>query len=258
MNDLELAQVLANAADEISLSRYRALDLKIEAKPDRTPVTDADRAVEQKLRDLLKLYRPADSVIGEEFENTGDSQRAWIIDPIDGTANYLRGVPIWATLIALRVDQELVASVVSAPALSRRWWAASGKGAFTRDIDGTVRKLAASGISELADATLSFNSLEQWRDAGYLDQLMELSTRVLRTRAYGDFLSYMFVAEGAIEIASEHDLKIYDIAALVPILLEAGGMISSFSGPLENDTSTVLATNGKLHEKALQILQTDS
>ncbi len=148
--------------------------------------------------------------------------------------------------------------MVSAPALARRWWAASGKGAFTRDIDGTVRKLAASGISELADATLSFNSLEQWRDAGYLDQLMELSTKVLRTRAYGDFLSYMFVAEGAIEIASEHDLKIYDIAALVPILLEAGGTITSFSGPLENDTSTVLATNGKLHEKALQILQTDA
>ena len=126
MNDLELAQVLANAADEIALSRYRALDLEVEAKPDRTPVTDADRAVEQKLRDLLKLYRPADSVIGEEFENTGDSHRSWIIDPIDGTANYLRGVPIWATLIALRVDDELVASVVSAPALARRWWAASG------------------------------------------------------------------------------------------------------------------------------------
>ena len=258
MNDLELAQVLANAADEISLSRYRALDLKVEAKPDRTPVTDADRAVEQKLRDLLKLYRPNDSIIGEEFANTGDSTRNWIIDPIDGTANYLRGVPIWATLIALRVDGELVTSVVSAPALGRRWWATSGKGAFTKDVDGSVRKLAVSGISELPNATLSFNSLEQWRDAGLLGQLLELSTKVQRTRAYGDFLSYMFVAEGAIEIASEHDLKIYDIAALVPILQESGGMITSIVGPLQETTSSVLATNGKLHVKVLQILRTDA
>ena len=208
MNDLELLQVLANAADEISLSRYRALDLKVETKPDKTPVTDADRAVESKLRELIKLYRPNDTVIGEEYENTGESERTWIIDPIDGTANYLRGVPIWATLIGLRIDGEILTSVVSAPALGRRWWASGGKGAFTRDIDGSVRQLKVSGISKLEDATLSFNSLEQWRDAGMLDQLLALSERVHRSRAYGDFLSYMFLAEGAIEIASEHDLKV--------------------------------------------------
>ena len=255
MNDLELLQVLANAADEISLSRYRALDLKVETKPDKTPVTDADRAVESKLRELIKLYRPNDTVIGEEYENTGESERTWIIDPIDGTANYLRGVPIWATLIGLRIDGEILTSVVSAPALGRRWWASGGKGAFTRDIDGSVRQLKVSGISKLEDATLSFNSLEQWRDAGMLDQLLALSERVHRSRAYGDFLSYMFLAEGAIEIASEHDLKVYHIAALVPIIREAGGEITDLLGPLTEETSSLVATNGLIHSQVLNALK---
>ncbi len=255
MNDLELLQVLANAADEISLSRYRALDLKVETKPDKTPVTDADRAVESKLRELIKLYRPNDTVIGEEYENTGESERTWIIDPIDGTANYLRGVPIWATLIGLRIDGEILTSVVSAPALGRRWWASGGKGAFTRDIDGSVRQLKVSGISKLEDATLSFNSLEQWRDAGMLDQLLALSERVHRSRAYGDFLSYMFLAEGAIEIAAEHDLKVYDIAALVPIIREAGGEITDLLGPLTEETSSLVATNGLIHSQVLNALK---
>jgi len=248
MNDIELLQVLANAADDISLARFRARDLVVEAKPDRTPVTDADRAVEGKLRELLKLYRPTDEVIGEEMDKTGDSNRSWIIDPIDGTANYLRGVPIWGTLIALRVDGEITTSIISAPALGRRWWAGKGRGAFTKDIDGSVRKITVSKIAKLEDSTLSFNSLEQWRNQGLLEQLLSLSTEVSRTRAYGDFLSYMFVAEGAIEIASEHDLKIHDIAALVPILTEAGGRITDLQGELTEDSSSVIATNTLLHE----------
>lgn len=255
MNDIELLQVLANAADEISLARFRALDLVIESKPDRTPVTDADKAVEEKIRELLKLYRPTDEVIGEEMAKTGESNRSWIIDPIDGTANYLRGVPIWGTLIALRVDGEVTTSVVSAPAIGRRWWASKEKGAFTRDIDGSVRKLTVSRISKLEDATLSFNSLEQWRDQGMLDELLDLSTEVLRTRAYGDFLSYMFVAEGAIDISSEHDLKIHDIAALIPIIREAGGQISDFGRELHEGSSSVIATNGLLHPAVQEALK---
>ena len=255
MNDIELLQVLANAADDISLARFRALDLVVEAKPDRTPVTDADRAVEGKLRELLKLYRPTDEVIGEEMDKTGDSNRSWIIDPIDGTANYLRGVPIWGTLIALRVDGEITTSIISAPALGRRWWAGKGRGAFTKDIDGSVRKITVSKIAKLEDSTLSFNSLEQWRNQGLLEQLLELSTNVSRTRAYGDFLSYMFVAEGAIEIASEHDLKIHDIAALVPILTEAGGRITDLQGELTEDSSSVIATNSLLHQAVQDALK---
>ena len=255
MNDIELLQVLASAADDISLARFRALDLVVEAKPDRTPVTDADKAVEGKLRELLKLYRPTDEVIGEEMDKTGDSNRSWIIDPIDGTANYLRGVPIWGTLIALRVDGEITTSIISAPALGRRWWAGKGRGAFTKDIDGSVRKITVSKIARLEDSTLSFNSLEQWRNQGLLEQLLELSTNVSRTRAYGDFLSYMFVAEGAIEIASEHDLKIHDIAALVPILTEAGGRITDLQGELTEDSSSVIATNSLLHQAVQDALK---
>lgn len=255
MNDIELLQVLASAADDISLARFRALDLVVEAKPDRTPVTDADKAVEGKLRELLKLYRPTDEVIGEEMDKTGDSNRSWIIDPIDGTANYLRGVPIWGTLIALRVDGEITTSIISAPALGRRWWAGKGRGAFTKDIDGSVRKITVSKIARLEDSTLSFNSLEQWRNQGLLEQLLELSTNVSRTRAYGDFLSYMFVAEGAIEIASEHDLKIHDIAALVPILTEAGGRITDLQRELTDDSSSVIATNSLLHQAVQDALK---
>jgi histidinol-phosphatase len=247
MNNLEFALILADAADEISLARFRALDLNIETKPDRTPVTDADRAVEAKLRDLIAEHRPNERVIGEEFANSGDSDRVWIIDPIDGTANYLRGVPIWASLIALRVKGELVTSVVSAPALGRRWWATKGEGAFTQDVDGSVRQIQVSKIAELENASISFNSIRQWDNAGLLNPLIELTRKVWRDRAYGDFLSYMYLAEGLLEMVSEHGLQLYDIAALVPIVEEAGGKLTALSGELTEDSSSVLATNGLLH-----------
>ncbi|MEY4961541.1 MAG: hypothetical protein RLZZ249_238 [Actinomycetota bacterium] len=247
MNNLEFALMLADAADEISLARFRALDLNIETKPDRTPVTDADRAVEAKLRDLIAEHRPNERVIGEEFANSGDSDRVWIIDPIDGTANYLRGVPIWASLIALRVKGELVTSVVSAPALGRRWWATKGEGAFTQDVDGSVRQIQVSKIAELENASISFNSIRQWDNAGLLNPLIELTRKVWRDRAYGDFLSYMYLAEGLLEMVSEHGLQLYDIAALVPIVEEAGGKLTALSGELTEDSSSVLATNGLLH-----------
>lgn len=248
MNNLDFALLLADAADEISLSRFRALDLNIETKPDRTPVTDADRAVEAKLRDLIAQHRPDERVIGEEFANSGDSDRVWIIDPIDGTANYLRGVPIWASLIALRVRGEIVTSVVSAPALGRRWWASKGEGAFTKDVDGSIRQIQVSRIAELENSSISFNSIRQWDNAGLLNPLIELSRKVWRDRAYGDFLSYMYLAEGLLEMVSEHGLQLYDIAALVPIVEEAGGRLTALSGELTDSSSSVLATNGLLHE----------
>ncbi|MGA1171938.1 MAG: inositol monophosphatase family protein, partial [Aquiluna sp.] len=156
--DLEFALELAQSADEISLSRFRALDLKVETKPDRTPVTDADKAVEERLRAMIADFSPADAVIGEEFGSAAGS-REWIIDPIDGTANFLRGLPIWATLIALRVDGELKLSVVSAPALGRMWWAERGAGAHTKDIDGSKRSLKVSKVTSLEDSYVSFNSI---------------------------------------------------------------------------------------------------
>ena len=252
--DLALAHKLADAADQISLARFRALDLKVETKPDRSPVTDADQAVEQALKAILATDAPADGIIGEEFGVSGSVDRKWIIDPIDGTANYLRGVPVWATLIALSIDQKPVLSVVSAPALGRRWWAAPGIGAFTRDVDGSVRQLAVSGIADLKHASLSYNNLQLWDSYGYLDQLMAMSRQVWRTRAYGDFLSYMYLAEGSLDIVAEHDLKIYDIAALVPIVEIAGGRFTAIDGPLTEASSSVLATNGPLHEASLRTL----
>jgi histidinol-phosphatase len=249
MTDLEFALLLADAADRISLDRFRALDLRVETKPDRTPVTDADRAVEFELRNLIATHRPQDAVIGEEFENTASAERNWIIDPIDGTANYLRGVPVWASLIALRIDGVIVLSVVSAPALGRRWWAERGTGAFTKDIDGSVRTCQVSEVREIKDASISFNSIRQWDQAGLLEPLIELTREVWRDRAYGDFLSYMYLAEGLLDMVSEHDLKIYDIAALVPIVEEAGGKFSALDSELSDTTSSVLASNGHLHQQ---------
>jgi histidinol-phosphatase len=254
-SDLDLAIELANIADAISLERFRALDLHVENKPDRTPVTDADRSVEQAIKKVLNEKVPNDALIGEEFGNAGAASRTWIIDPIDGTANYLRGVPVWATLIALAIDGKPVVSVVSAPALGRRWWAAPEIGAFTKDIDGSVREIKVSAVSDLDDSSLSYNNLQLWDQAGMLSQLTALSRKVWRTRAYGDFWSYMLLAEGALDIVSEHDLKIYDIAALVPIVEQAGGKFSAIEGPLTSETSSVLATNGSLHESVRNSLK---
>lgn len=252
--DLQLALRLADAADQVSLQRFRALDLKVETKPDRSPVTDADKSTEQAIKAILAGERPDDGIIGEEFGTSGSVTRKWIIDPIDGTANYLRGVPVWATLIALSIDGKAVLSVVSAPALGRRWWAAPGLGAWTSDVDGSVRQLAVSGIGQLENASLSYNNLQLWDQFGYLEPLMKLSRQVWRTRAYGDFLSYMFLAEGSVDVVAEHDLKIYDIAALVPIVEQAGGTFGAIDGPLTEDSSSVLATNGKLHQLVMDVL----
>lgn len=252
-DDLALALKLADAADAISLARFRALDLNVETKPDRSPVTDADRAVELAIKEILATQRPDDGIVGEEFGNSGSSSRKWIIDPIDGTANYMRGVPVWASLIALSIDGHAVVSVVSAPALGRRWWAAPGV-AKTSDIDGSVRDLRVSGITDLENASLSYNNLQLWDSYGYLDRLIAMSREVWRTRAYGDFYSYMLLAEGALDIVGEHDLKLYDIAALVPIVEQAGGRFTAIDGPLTEDSSSVLATNSKLHDTVMSKL----
>ncbi|WP_373692895.1 histidinol-phosphatase [Agromyces silvae] len=253
--DLALALDLADRADEISLARFRAVDLEVATKPDRTPVTEADLAVERAIRDRLAELRPTDGVLGEEFGTEGSSVRQWIIDPIDGTANFLRGVPVWGTLIALAVDGTPVVGVASSPALGRRWWASTGHGAWTTDAPGTEpRRIGVSGVSQLADASLSFQSLAQWRDAGHLDRLLALSERVWRDRAYGDLWSYTLLAEGLVDIVGEFDVKTYDLAALMPIVDEAGGRFTSIDGAPGAHHGSALATNGHLHEAVLEAL----
>lgn len=257
--DLALAMECADIADDISLARFLAQDLKIETKPDRTPVTDADQAVETAIRTLLGEKRPAEAVIGEEY---GDSrkpehERYWVIDPIDGTANFLRGVPIWATLIALVEKRggrdEVVAGVVSAPALFRRWYAALGSGAHVIDGVTAPRKISVSQVTALEDASFAYSDLKGWGDRA--TQWQNLLSQSWRSRGYGDFWSHVLVAEGAVDCAAEPSLKLWDMAALDIVVREAGGRMSDLLGVDGPWGSSALTTNGKLHERVLKELE---
>lgn len=252
--DMALALRLADAADSVSLGRFRALDLKVETKPDLTPVSDADRAVEQVLRDVLETERPEDSILGEEFGVTGSSSRRWVIDPIDGTKAFVRGVPVWATLIALMDGDDVLVGVASAPALGRRWWAASGLGAFTRDVDGSERQISVSAVSELQDAWLSYSTGNSWADVNLQDGFDALTRAVWHTRAYGDFWSHLMVAEGCIDLAAEPVVEIYDVAALDVIVREAGGTFTGTDGEPGPQRRSVVTSNGLLHQAALNVL----
>jgi histidinol-phosphatase len=255
-DDLAVALVLAAEADLIAIDRYRAQDLDVQLKPDRSQVTDADTRVERIIREHLAGARPDDAIVGEEFGTAGTSRRQWIIDPIDGTSNFVRGVPIWGALVSLVIDGVPEVGVVSAPALGRRWWAATGHGAWLQADGGEPRRLHVSGIAEISAASFSYNSLKHWDQYGRLDQLVALSRAVERTRAFGDLWSYMLLAEGAIDIAGEFDVKPWDIAALVPIVREAGGRITDADGADALDTLSVLATNGLLHADVIEYLRT--
>jgi histidinol-phosphatase len=257
--DLALALAAAAQADLVSKNRFQAQDLAISTKPDRTPVTDADQAVERIIRATITASRPDDHILGEEMGSDsttpGPQQgRQWIIDPIDGTAGFLRGLPIWGTLIALALDGTPVVGVVSAPALSTRWFAAKGHGAWmTRGHSSTASQIFVSAVGVVADATVSYNSLPGWIDDGRGEQVQTLATTAWRARAIGDFWSYMLVAEGSLDVAGEPDLQVYDMAALVPIVEEAGGRFSSLDGEPGIWHGSALATNGTLHDEVLSM-----
>ncbi|EWT00496.1 histidinol phosphatase [Intrasporangium oryzae NRRL B-24470] len=255
-DDLRLAHVLADAVERVTIARFRAADLVVESKPDLTPVTDADRAAEELVRSQLKRTRPRDAVEGEEFDTTGHGPRRWIIDPIDGTKNFVRGVPVWATLIGLVDDGKPVLGIVSAPALQRRWWAATGSGAWTGRSLSSARRIAVSKVASLTDASLSYSSLSGWRDAGRQDDFLDLMDSCWRTRAYGDFWSYMLVAEGAVDIAAEPELAVHDMAALVTIVQEAGGRFTGLDGRDGCWSGNAVATNGLLHDEVLRRIGT--
>lgn len=251
-SDLQLALRLADAADSESLPRFDASDLEISTKADRSHVTDADLATERVLRAMLAEERPADGIFGEEFGTEGDASRQWIIDPIDGTANFMRGIPLWGTMIALAVDGIPQVGVVSMPALGRRWWGSTGAGAWTATHTGP-RRLQTSQIASLDDASVSFQSINQWAGAGRLPALLRVAESVWRDRAYGDVYSYMMLAEGRLEMVAEFDVKEYDIAAAAPIVREAGGSFTSFDGAESIAERSVLATNGILHDAFLAL-----
>jgi histidinol-phosphatase len=256
--DLDLAHELADAADEVTTARFGALDLLVEAKPDLTPVTDADRETEQRLRAILARTRPADAVHGEEFADTGTASRRWVIDPIDGTKNFVRGVPVWASLIALMDGDTVLAGVVSAPMLGRRWWAGRGTGAWVGPERSRAQRCRVSAVTDLADASLSYSSLSGWEERGALAGFLDLTRACWRTRAYGDFWSYVLLAEGALELACEPQVALHDLAPLALIVSEAGGKFTDLAGRPGPAGGSALASNGHLHAAALAHLQTDA
>jgi len=253
-DDLRLAHVLADDADSLTTDRFKALDLHVARKPDLTPVTDADEAVEEGIRRTLSRARPRDAVTGEEQGSSGHGSRRWIVDPIDGTKNFVRGVPVWATLIALAVDDEVVVGVVSAPQLQRRWWASAGSGAWTGRSILKASPCRVSDVDDLRDASLSYSSLTGWEERDQLGDFLALQRRCWRSRAYGDFWSYMLVAEGAVDLAAEPELETYDMAALDVIVREAGGTFTSLAGAPGPWGGNAIASNGRLHDQALSFL----
>jgi histidinol-phosphatase len=258
--ELAFALTLADRADAISLSRYQALDLEITTKPDNSPVTDADKAVERAIIDAIATKYPSDGVVGEEFGTSGSKDRYWVIDPIDGTKNFMRGVPTWATLIALVENGEVVASVVSSPALYRRWYASAGGGAFVVE-GGSVkaspapRKLTVSKVSQLSDASITYSDFQGW---GARRQAFEkLLDGAWRTRGLGDFWSHMLVAEGAVDVAIEPSLALWDMAALDLIVREAGGKFTSLDGVDGPFGPNAISSNGALHSAIVTALNNE-
>jgi histidinol-phosphatase len=253
-DDLKLALAAAAHADQISLKRFQVIDLKVETKPDLTPVTDADKGIEEAFRKVIATERPDDLIIGEEFgaPASTDGRHYWVIDPIDGTKNYVRGVPVWATLIALiNPEGEVVVGVVSAPALGRTWFASKGNGAFVR-YNNQEKKISVSKVAALSDASLSYSDLLGWGERR--EKFIELQNKVWRTRSYGDFWSYVLVAEGAVDIATEPTLNLWDMAANEIIVREAGGKFTNLSGKPGPHGGNAVASNGLLHDAFLKEL----
>jgi histidinol-phosphatase len=250
--DLALALELVDEADSISLHYFRSERLAVETKPDLTPVSQADREVEQAARRILSDRRPGDAILGEEYG--GDSETAtarWILDPIDGTKRYIRGVPAFATLLALEQDAELVLGVVSAPALGRRWWAGKGVGAFA---DG--RRLAVSRVGSLGDAHLALASLDSWLSTGLFNRLEGIAQSAWTSTGYGDFWIHMLVAEGAAEAALEPAGALWDFAPLKVIVEQAGGRFTDFGGHATAGGGSGLSSNGSaIHDELLARLR---
>jgi histidinol-phosphatase len=253
-DDLRFAHVLADGADAQTMQRFRARDLRVDTKADATPVTDADQATEEAIRRTLERSRPRDAIVGEELGSTGWASRRWVIDPIDGTANFLRGVPVWATLIGLMEGDQVVAGVVSAPALGRRWWAARGTGAWTGKSLASASRCQVSDVDRLGNASLSYSDLGGWEKLGLLDQFLDLIRACWRTRAYGDFWSYMLLADGAVDLVAEPELELHDMAALTVIVEEAGGEFTALTGTPGPLGGNAVATNGFLHADVLSRL----
>ncbi len=248
--DLRLALELADAADVITLQHFQSATLAVRTKIDMSPVTEADEAVERALRERLAAERPGDGIVGEEFGTSGGTARRWVLDPIDATANYVRGIPVYGTLIALVENGRPIAGVISSPALSRRWWASRGDGAFCNG-----RPMHVSRIAEIGGAHIAYSSGKDWETYGLGEQFLALMRRCVRARGFGDFWMHMLVAEGAIEIAAEPEVAPWDMAAVQVIVEEAGGRFTDLRGNPRYDGGSGISTNGLLHDEVLEALR---
>ena len=254
-DDLRVAWELANIADSITMDRFEADNLQVKAKPDLTPVSDADLAVERAIRTYLNDHCPTDDIVGEEFGGNADYVgRQWVIDPIDGTKNFVRRVPTWATLIALMVDGIPRMCVISAPALQRRWWAAEGAGAYRCSANSPAKQIHVSEVSELRHASISFSSLIGWKRKNLMDNFINMMNYSWRMRGYGDFFSYCLMAEGAVDVAAEPEVCLWDLAALDILVREAGGRFSSLDGRPGPHSGEAVATNALLHDQVLRAI----
>ncbi len=254
-DDLRVAWELANIADSITMDRFEADNLKVKAKPDLTPVSDADLAVERAIRTYLNDHCPTDDIVGEEFGGNADYVgRQWVIDPIDGTKNFVRRVPTWATLIALMVDGIPRMCMISAPALQRRWWAAEGAGAYRCSANSPAKQIHVSEVSELRHASISFSSLIGWKRKNLMDNFINMMNYSWRMRGYGDFFSYCLMAEGAVDVAAEPEVCLWDLAALDILVREAGGRFSSLDGRPGPHSGEAVATNALLHDQVLRAI----
>jgi histidinol-phosphatase len=244
--ELSFAFELADIADRTTLKEFGASDLGVSSKPDMTPVSRVDREVEQALREHIGAQRPGHLVTGEEFGTSEGDGTRWIIDPIDGTKNYVRSIPVYATLLALEKHGQLVLGVVSAPALNRRWWAVRRQGAFANG-----KPIRTSAVADLADAQLCYGGLTGWDRRGLNEQFLALLRRCSRTRGFGDFWTHMLVAEGAADIGVEPQGELWDLAALQVIVEEAGGRFTDLEGVAWASGGSAVSTNGLLHDQVL-------
>ena len=248
-DDLVFAHELADLADSISLPRFRAADLHIDTKPDLTPISDADRAVEEALRREIATRRPGEGFLGEEGGGE-EAETRWVVDPIDGTRNFVRGIPIWATLIALERNGRSLLGVASAPALGHRWWAARGEGAHRGG-----SRIHVSAIGRIEDATWCYTSARDFHRKGRADRFFELAERSWVARGFGDFWMHMLVAEGSAEFAIDGGLNRWDTAAVEVIVEEAGGRFSGLDGAPHRPGGTALSSNGLLHDHVVRTFE---
>jgi histidinol-phosphatase len=249
--DLELALSACDLADRLTLSAFRRPTLAVETKLDLSPVTEADKGAELAIRQLIARERPADAVLGEEMGTTGHGDRRWVVDPIDGTVQFVHGIPVWATLLALEVGGVVEVGVVSAPALGRRWWARRGHGAYAGDPGDVGERISVSRVADIAQASISCGCIG---DFPFPERLVELALKVKHDRGFGDFWQHMLVAEGACDAALDPIDSFWDIAALQVIVEEAGGKFTDFAGQRRLDGGNAVSSNGLVHDQVIAAL----